>query len=153
MNSEAAQTSLPILGQEPSSRRGFLKACGATLGLVAWATALKPLTEWAQDISVDEFLQKHYRELNPTEKQAIFARLEEDCRQEHGVDVTISDPQPIPGVQFAYALNLSICIGCRKCAEACHIENNHDRLDLPHRLDRLFDVAQEPASVVSRATD
>lgn len=127
MNSEAEQSSLPILGQEPSSRRGFLKACGATLGLVAWATALKPLTEWTQDISVDEFLQKHYRELNPIEKQAIFARLEDDCRQEHGVDVTISDSQPLPGVQFAYALNLSICIGCRKCAEACHIENNHDR--------------------------
>jgi molybdopterin-containing oxidoreductase family iron-sulfur binding subunit len=30
-------------------------------------------------------------------------------------------------VQFGYALNLSICIGCRKCAEACHRENNHDR--------------------------
>ena len=24
-------------------------------------------------------------------------------------------------------MNLSICVGCRKCAEACHIENNHDR--------------------------
>jgi Fe-S-cluster-containing dehydrogenase component len=30
-------------------------------------------------------------------------------------------------VQFGYALNLSVCIGCRKCAEACHKENNHDR--------------------------
>ena len=30
-------------------------------------------------------------------------------------------------MQYAYALNLSICIGCRKCAEACHVENNHDR--------------------------
>jgi Fe-S-cluster-containing dehydrogenase component len=29
--------------------------------------------------------------------------------------------------EFGYALNLSICIGCRKCAEACHVENNHDR--------------------------
>jgi len=118
---------LPILNQEPSNRRGFLKACGATLGLAAWATALKPLTEWAQDVSVDEFLQKHYRELTASQKQAVFQRLEEDCRKEHGVDVKISDPQAIPGVQYAYALNLSVCIGCRKCAEACHIENNHDR--------------------------
>ncbi len=30
-------------------------------------------------------------------------------------------------MQFGYALNLSICVGCRKCAEACHQENNHDR--------------------------
>lgn len=87
---------LPILDQEPSNRRGFLKACGATLGLAAWATALKPLTEWAQDVSVDEFLQKHYRELTASQKQAVFQRLEEDCRKEHGVDVKISDPQAIP---------------------------------------------------------
>jgi molybdopterin-containing oxidoreductase family iron-sulfur binding subunit len=118
---------LPVLSEQPGSRRGFMKACGATLGLAAWATALKPLTEWAADMNVDEFLQKHYRELKPDEKQAIFRRLEADCKAEHGVDVKIADPQPSEGVQFAYALNLSICIGCRKCAEACSIENNHDR--------------------------
>jgi molybdopterin-containing oxidoreductase family iron-sulfur binding subunit len=39
----------------------------------------------------------------------------------------VKDHKPIPGVVFGYALNLSICIGCRKCAEACHVENNHDR--------------------------
>jgi molybdopterin-containing oxidoreductase family iron-sulfur binding subunit len=41
--------------------------------------------------------------------------------------VQIEDVRPTPGVQFGYALNLSICNGCRKCAEACHHENNHDR--------------------------
>ena len=127
MSNGAARSALPILDQEPSSRRGFLKACGATLGLAAWATALKPLAEWAQDVSVDEFLQKHYRELTADQKQAVFRRLEEDCRKQHGVQVTISDPQANPGVQFGYALNLSVCVGCRKCAEACHLENNHDR--------------------------
>ncbi len=30
-------------------------------------------------------------------------------------------------MKFGYGLNLSICNGCRKCAEACHLENNHDR--------------------------
>jgi Fe-S-cluster-containing dehydrogenase component len=118
---------LTVLDREPSGRRGFLKACGAALGFGAWAMAMKPLVEWSQDLNVDEFLQKHYRELSPEEKQAVFRRLEEDCRREHGVDVTITDPPPIPGVQFGYALNLSICIGCRKCAEACQLENNHDR--------------------------
>ncbi len=122
-----SQRALPVLQQEPSGRRGFLKACGATLGLAAWATALKPLTEWTADLSVDEFLQKHYRELSIDQKLAIFRRLEAECKESHGVDVHISDPRPNPGVQFGYALNLSVCIGCRKCAEACHIENNHDR--------------------------
>lgn len=119
--------SMPILGQEPGSRRGFMKACGATLGLAAWATALRPLTEWAAEMNVDEFLQKHYRELKDHEKQAIFKRIEADCKKERGIDIAIHDPQPNENVQFAYALNLSICIGCRKCAEACHLENNHDR--------------------------
>ncbi len=118
---------LPIIDDGPISRRGALKACGATLGLGAWAVAIAPLVEWSQDLNVDEFLQKHYRELTPEQKTAVFKRLEEDTLRDYGADVTISDPQPTPGVQFAYALNLSVCIGCRKCAEACHIENNHDR--------------------------
>ena len=118
---------LPIVGQEPVSRRGMLKSVGAMLGLSAWAAVMQPLVEWSQELSVDEFLQKHYRELTPEQKQVVFKRLEEDTKRDYGADVTISDPQPTPGVQFAYALNLSVCTGCRKCAEACHIENNHDR--------------------------
>ena len=125
--SDLKSVELPMLNQEPTSRRGMLKACGTMLGLAAWAAAMKPLVEWTQDLSVDEFLQKHYRELTSDQKQLVFRRLEEDVRRDYGVDVTINDPQPIPGVQFAYALNLSVCTGCRKCAEACHIENNHDR--------------------------
>jgi molybdopterin-containing oxidoreductase family iron-sulfur binding subunit len=31
------------------------------------------------------------------------------------------------GIEFAYALNLSACIGCRKCAHACLAENNQSR--------------------------
>lgn len=125
--SNAGDNPLPILQEGTTSRRGWMKACGATLGLAAFGVAIQPLLEWTADLSVDEFLQKHYRELSNQEKQAVFRRLEEETKRDYGTDVTISDPQAIPGVQFAYALNLSICIGCRKCAEACHEENNHDR--------------------------
>jgi molybdopterin-containing oxidoreductase family iron-sulfur binding subunit len=76
---------------------------------------------------MDEFLQQHYKELSPEEMAKVLRRLENETREQHGVDVTIGDQKPIPGVKFGYALNLSICNGCRKCAEACHIENNHDR--------------------------
>ena len=31
------------------------------------------------------------------------------------------------GVEFVYALNLSRCIGCRKCVYACVTENNQSR--------------------------
>ncbi len=36
-------------------------------------------------------------------------------------------PPPIPGVKFAMAIDLKKCIGCRKCAYACRIENNLGR--------------------------
>lgn len=109
------------------SRRTALKAAGATLGAAAFAKAIAPITAWKPTESVDAFLQKHYKELSPAEMDAIIARLEAETKAEHGVDVHISDPKPEDGVNFAYALNLSVCIGCRRCAEACHAENNHDR--------------------------
>lgn len=109
------------------SRRTAVKALGATLGAAAFAKAIAPLTEWAKDQSVDDFLQKHYKELDGDAKQKVFRRLEAETKEQYGADVTINDPQAIPGTKFGYALNLSICVGCRKCAEACHVENNHDR--------------------------
>lgn len=109
------------------SRRTALKAMGATLGMAAFAKAMAPLTEWAQDISVDEFLQKHYKEMTPSELGVVIERLEKETEDQYGTKVTINNPQAQPGVKFGYALNLSVCIGCRKCAEACHKENNHDR--------------------------
>lgn len=122
---ERKKINLPLVGQV--DRRTALKAAGATLGLTAWAAAVSPLVEWAEDLNVDDFLQKHYKELTAEQKAAVFKRLEEETKKDYGADVDIGDPQAIPGVQFGYALNLSICIGCRKCAEACHEENNHDR--------------------------
>jgi Fe-S-cluster-containing dehydrogenase component len=108
-------------------RRTALKIAGATLGLGAFARALAPLRALSESTSPQEFLQKHYRELTPSELATTIERLREETRQRYGAEVTIRDVRPTEGVQFAYALNLSICIGCRKCAEACHQENNHDR--------------------------
>ncbi|MBX9579409.1 MAG: 4Fe-4S dicluster domain-containing protein [Gemmataceae bacterium] len=123
--SESKKVSLPVLGEV--DRRTAVKAGAATLGLAAWAAAIKPWFEWTAELNTDEFLQKHYRELSPEQLQAILNRLTDDARKETGKAVTVKDHKPLPGVSFAYALNLSICIGCRKCAEACHVENNHDR--------------------------
>src|SRR5262245_48407805 len=123
--SERKTFSLPVLGNV--DRRTAVKAGIATLGLAAWATAIEPWFEWASDLSTDDFLQKHYRELTPEQLQVILNKLTDEAHKETGKRVTVKDHKPIPGVSFAYALNLSICIGCRKCAEACHRENNHDR--------------------------
>jgi ferredoxin len=117
---------LPVLGE--INRRTAIKATGATLGAAAFAKAMAPIVEWvSQETSAAEFLQQHFKELSEDDLSVVMRRLEDEAREEHGVEVTISDHRPQEGVKFGYALNLSICIGCRKCAEACHKENNHDR--------------------------
>jgi Fe-S-cluster-containing dehydrogenase component len=110
-----------------ASRRVALKVIGATLGAGAFAHAMAPLQALTKETSVDEFLQKHYRELKPTEMLQVLARLERETKERYGREVEIKDVRPVAGVELGYALNLSVCIGCRKCAEACHQENNHDR--------------------------
>ncbi|TPV94150.1 MAG: 4Fe-4S dicluster domain-containing protein [Myxococcales bacterium FL481] len=110
-----------------TTRRTALKVLGATLGATAWAEAMAPLRKWTQDLSFDAFLQKHYKELSAVERQQVIERHQRETKAEYGAEVTIADPQAQAGVSFGYALNLSICIGCRSCAEACHEENNHDR--------------------------
>jgi len=104
-----------------------LKLAGATLGFAAFAKAISPIFSWAKNRSLDELLQTHYKELSAEDLKDVLARLEAEARRDYGVDVHIRDPRPLPGVKYGYALNLSVCIGCRKCVEACHIENNHDR--------------------------
>ncbi|MCA9489022.1 MAG: 4Fe-4S dicluster domain-containing protein, partial [Myxococcales bacterium] len=108
-------------------RRNVLKAGAVTLGAAAFARAVAPVTEWVDGLSVEGFLQKHYKELSKEEMNDILRRHEKKTADEYGREVQIQDVRPIPGVQFAYALNLSVCIGCRRCSEACHRENNHDR--------------------------
>jgi Fe-S-cluster-containing dehydrogenase component len=110
-----------------ATRRTVMKAAGATLGLAAFAKAVQPLTEFTDSLTREQYLQKHYKELTPDEKQEVLARLEAQARATYGVDVTIADPPPIDGVKFAFAINLSLCNGNGKCVEACHRENNHDR--------------------------
>lgn len=117
--------SLPILGEV--DRRTACKAGAATLGLAAWAAAIKPWFEWTSELDTEELLRQHYRELTPESLQEILKKLSLEASKQANRHIEVKDHKPIPGVQFAYALNLSICIGCRKCAEACHHENNHDR--------------------------
>jgi Fe-S-cluster-containing dehydrogenase component len=59
--------------------------------------------------------------------RASIVELEREARERTGVEVQISDAQAIPGVEFAYALDLSRCIGCRRCVYACVAENNQSR--------------------------
>ncbi len=127
--------SLP-LGPPPDSgpprltRRGFLtKGAAAVAGTAALAAAVSPLRAIpAEDIpTLEKFLQKHYKEMTPTEKDAVLARVAREVERRFHVQPRLKDPPPLPGVEFIYALNLSRCIGCRKCVYACVAENNESR--------------------------
>jgi Fe-S-cluster-containing dehydrogenase component len=123
------------------TRRAAIGAIGATLGAAAFAKAMEPLQKFTSGITLDQFLQRHYRELSPEDVQAVLRRVEEDTLRDRGAHVEVRDDKPIPGVQFGYALNLSVCNGCRKCAEACHEENNHDRATNQSYI-RVFELNQ-----------
>lgn len=116
---------------QPLTRRTFLKGAAASMvGIAGLAAALKPLLELERGtITLDALLQKHYRELSPEDLRRIMDALAAKTDREHGVKPRIRDLKPLDGVEFGYALNLTRCIGCRKCAHACLAENNQSRDD------------------------
>ena len=97
-------------------------------GIAGLVTALKPLLSLERgDISLSDLLQKHYQELSAEEMSRILRKLEKQSNEDYGVASTINDTKAREGVQFAYALSLSKCVGCRRCAHACLAENNQSR--------------------------
>jgi molybdopterin-containing oxidoreductase family iron-sulfur binding subunit len=112
------------------TRRGFFsKGAAAVAGASALAAALSPLRHLqGEDVpSVEKFLQKHYKELTPEEMHAVLDRITREVERRHGVHPLVEDVKPLDGVEFVYALNISRCIGCRKCVHACVRENNPSR--------------------------
>ncbi|MBI4818861.1 MAG: 4Fe-4S dicluster domain-containing protein [Deltaproteobacteria bacterium] len=132
----------------PRSRRAFLKVLGSTAAGAAAVAACGP----AAELTLDEFLQKHYKRLSDDEKREIFARLEAKALERYGVEVSIKDPKPIAGVEFAYALNLSFCVGCRRCEDACATENNTSRDPQVHYI-RVLEMEKGSFDVERATTD
>ena len=109
------------------SRRDFLENMGkAGLGL-ATATLLPGFLTACDQNKVEEFFQKHFTELSPAEVKKVIARLESENSKKFGKDVKISTTPAIPGVLFGYGLDISRCVGCRRCVHACVKENNQGR--------------------------
>ena len=112
------------------SRRSFLRnGIGIVGGVSAFAAALSPLKDLDRGDfpSPEEFLQKHYKEMSEEEMEAALDRIREKVKARFGIDPVVRDIRPREGVEFVYALNLSRCIGCRRCVHACVEENNQSR--------------------------
>ena len=102
-------------------RRTFLK--GVALGLAG--TAL-PLSK-ADASFWESFFQKHYKEMNDAEIKQVLGRLEREYEEKYKKAIKVGNQKAIPGVIFGYGLDLSRCIGCRRCVYACVEENNQSR--------------------------
>jgi Fe-S-cluster-containing dehydrogenase component len=110
------------------SRRSFLRTSTVlSAGMAVVAAGLAPLRNLGDFGSVDEFVQKYYKELTPEEMKKVLARIENEVQRQYGIRPHVRDLKPINGVQFVYALSLSRCVGCRKCVHACVAENNQSR--------------------------
>ena len=71
--------------------------------------------------------QRRLAEVSKEVLQERIARLEAEYKAKYDKDVAVSGKAAIPGVAFAYALDLSRCVGCRRCVHACVAENNQSR--------------------------
>jgi len=102
-------------------RRTFLK--GAALGVAGAA-----LPSSNADASFwESFFQKHFQEMNETEIKQVIERLEKEYGEKYKKAITVGNEKAIPGVLFGYGLDLSRCIGCRRCEYACVDENNQSK--------------------------
>ncbi len=103
------------------SRRGFLKGSAAAAATLAIPVGTADASIW------QAFFQKHFREMDKEEIARVIERLEKEYKREYGVQFNIKTTPPLPGTLFGYGLDLSRCIGCRRCVYACVRENNQSR--------------------------
>jgi Fe-S-cluster-containing dehydrogenase component len=104
-----------------TSRRQFLKATAAGVSVLAGVPGA------AKAFDFEEFFQAHFRELSPEELEGVIRRLERKYSQKYGKPVKVDTVGPNDGVLFGYGLDISRCIGCRRCVYACVEENNQSR--------------------------
>ena len=113
-----------------NSRRSFIKS-------ISLATFSALALSGCDSETFDEFLQQNFRTLSDEEKNDIVKNLEIKYKEKYGKDFHVSDKSAIEGTLFGYALDLSRCVGCRKCVYACVGENNQSRDPQIHWIEVL----------------
>jgi molybdopterin-containing oxidoreductase family iron-sulfur binding subunit len=126
-------------GKVDASRRGFLKSAATVgLGTLSGAPAL------AEAFDLDAFLQDNFRELSDEEIEQVLERLSRRYSEKYGKTVTVDATGPIDGVLYGYGLDISRCIGCRRCVYGCVEENNQSRDPQIHWI-RVLEFEREAA--------
>jgi molybdopterin-containing oxidoreductase family iron-sulfur binding subunit len=121
-----------------ASRREFLKAAAVGAAAVAGAPGA------AEAFDIEAFFQKNFRELSDDEIGEVLSRLSRKYSKQYGKEVTVGAEGPFDGVVYGYGLDISRCIGCRRCVYACVDENNQSRDPQIHWI-RVLEFEREVA--------
>ncbi|MBF0343432.1 MAG: 4Fe-4S dicluster domain-containing protein [Nitrospirae bacterium] len=106
-------------------RRDFLKTASVAVALGLEGIALPDRDAGAS--IWETFFQKHFREMTQAEKEEVVKKLETDYKKRFGKDIKVKANGPLPNVLYGYGLDLTRCVGCRRCVYACVTENNLSR--------------------------
>jgi Fe-S-cluster-containing dehydrogenase component len=123
-----------------ASRREFLKTAALGVGAAAGA----PGAARAVGFDIESFLQKNFRLLSEDEIREVVERLSRRYSEQYGKPVTVDATGPIDGVVYGYGLDISRCIGCRRCVYGCVDENNQSRDPQIHWI-RVLEFEREAA--------
>ena len=104
------------------TRRDFLKLASIT---AVSGLALPSLSCTKEER--EEWMQKRFLEMSEDEKKRVIKRLEHQYLRKYDKKFDISVQSARPNTLWGYGLDLSRCIGCRRCVYACVQENNQSR--------------------------
>ena len=121
-----------------ASRREFLKTAATGVAAAAGAPGA------AQAFDIESFLQKNFRQMSDEEIDGVVERLSRKYTQQYGKEVTVNAIGPLDDVVYGYGLDISRCIGCRRCVYACVDENNQSRDPQVHWI-RVLEFEREVA--------
>ncbi|HEX7489614.1 MAG TPA: 4Fe-4S dicluster domain-containing protein [Anaeromyxobacteraceae bacterium] len=133
MSAETKRSALPVLptassgevdlapdlrSGEPVSpeRRAFLRTAAAGAALATLSGC-----------GLETLFRKSFRELSPADVKDVLGRAQAKSSAKYGKAVSVSGTPARAGVEFGYGLDLSRCVGCRRCVYACVKENNQSR--------------------------
>jgi molybdopterin-containing oxidoreductase family iron-sulfur binding subunit len=116
------------------SRRQLLRCVAAGCAAAALGSC--------SDVTHTDFFRHHLKELSKEDVARLLADLEKDLTEKYHQPVAVGMTPPRDGVEFGYALDVSRCVGCRRCVYACVKENNQSR-DPPIQWIRVLEMEKE----------
>lgn len=121
-----------------ASRRKFLRQAAAG------AAAVVGVPGAAEAFDIESFFQKHFREMSDEDVHELTERLARKNQEKFGKPFEVSAAGPLDNVVYGYGLDISRCIGCRRCVYACAEENNLSRDPQVHWI-RVLEFEREHA--------